>query len=132
MRVLIGGHKALRNSPELIHIVGELNRVAASARIPKHNGWLLGLFHSTRALDTTLRVVVLYKGWPASPGLGAYLRALRTNNVIGQKEFERWTRTIVKRRNRYMHRAGAMPTQFETDELLSEMHACVAIVLAKT
>ena len=38
---------------------------------------------------------------------------------------------IVKKRNKYMHEAGAMPDQLEADRILSEMHACLTVVLSR-
>ena len=134
IRILIGGHSSLSSSSKLTDIIGELNRVTAASKIPKHNGWLLGLLHTTRALDTTLREIVEGNGWlaPQHQSLGGYLHALETNNVITDNERSEWMRLIVEKRNVYMHRAGAMPTQLETDAMLSEMEACVAVVIAKT
>ena len=134
LQIIISAHSSLSSSPKLTDILGELNRVTAAAKVPKHNGWLLGLLHTTRALDTTLREVVKDKGWlsPKYQSLGGYLNALQNNQIISPSECSQWRQSIVDRRNKYMHSAGAMPTQLETDAILSEMQACVAVVLAKT
>lgn len=134
MRILVSSHASLHHSPKLSDIVGELNRVESVAKVPKHNGWLLSILHTTRALDTALREVLKHKSWlPAKEhSLGGYLKALETHNIVTPSERSNWTRLIVNRRNRYMHSAGAMPNQFETDIVLSEMQACLTVVLAKT
>jgi len=134
VRILISTHPLLKNSPKLTDIVGELNRVHASTNTPQHNGWLLKLLHTTRALDTTLRELLIKKNWaPADKfSLGSYLHVLRKQNVLSQSETQSWTNSIVNPRNKYMHSAGAMPNQLEADAILGEMEACISVVLAKT
>lgn len=134
VRVLVSGHPGLTGSPELTAIIGELNRVGAAAKVPKYNGWLLGVLHTTRALDTTLRELLRHKGWldPLKQGLGAYFAALRNHSILTTGETDSWKRSIVDKRNRYMHVAGAMPSQLENDAILSEMEACLTIVLGRT
>ncbi|MGV9540179.1 hypothetical protein [Nocardia beijingensis] len=39
---------------------------------------------------------------------------------------------IVDKRNRYMHRAGAMPNRLDANSILNEMDACLSFVLANT
>lgn len=133
IRILISGHSSLRFSPELSAIIGELNRVTAASKIPKHNGWLLGVLHTTRALDTSLRELLKKKGWlQDETGLGGYLKKLESRSVLSSAERTKWVKSIANVRNRYMHTAGAMPTQLDSDAVLSEMDACLSIVLAKT
>lgn len=134
VRILVSGHPSLSGSTKLSAIVGELNRVAAATKVPKHNGWLLGVLHTTRALDTTLNEVLAHKSWlhPKDVSLGGYLKRLQAQAVLTAAERARWQRSIVDNRNRFMHTAGAMPTQLENDAMLSEMEACLAIILGKT
>jgi len=40
LRVLIGGRSCLCNSSRLTDIYGEINRIATSDQVPRHNGWL--------------------------------------------------------------------------------------------
>ncbi|WDG18181.1 hypothetical protein [Microbacterium sp. Clip185] len=134
VRLLISTHPTLKTSAKLADIVGELNRVTNSAKTPKHKGWLLKLLHTTRALDTTLREVLTHKGWANSQmySLGSYLRSFRDNNVISHAEVLAWTNSIVNPRNKFMHSAGAMPNQLESDSVLSEMESCLTVILANT
>jgi hypothetical protein len=109
-----------------------MNRITASTKVPKNNGWLLSVLHTTRTLDTTLSEILRYKGWQAQPpGLGKYLTVLSNNGVLWPSEKNDYSDKIVKKRNRYMHEAGAMPNQLEADSLLSEMHACLFLVLGR-
>jgi hypothetical protein len=132
LRLLIDGHRILRSSSKLTLITGELNRILASSVVPKHNGWLLSVLHTTRTLDTALSEIVTYYGWHVSqPSLGKYLAALTSNNKLWPHEKNGYLNGIVKKRNKYMHEAGAMPNQLEADLILNEMHACLSVVLAR-
>lgn len=133
VRLLISTHATLSSSPAISDIVGELNRVVAVGKIPKHNGWLLGVLHTTRALDTSLRELLKQKGWyAAETGLGEYLKRLEANSVLTSAERMRWRKSIADVRNRLMHTAGAMPDQLQRDAVLAEMEACLTIVLGRT
>ena len=132
LRLLVDGHHILRSSSKLGLITGEMNRIVASGNLPKHNGWLLSVLHTTRTLDTVLSEIVVFKGWAASPpSLGSYLRALSVNGAIWPHERTGYENSIVRKRNKYMHEAGAMPDQLEADRILSEMHACLVVVLGR-
>ena len=64
-----------------------MNRIIASTKLPKHNGWLLSVLHTTRTLDTTLSEIVASKGWlVGQPSLGRYLAILSSNGVIFSHE----------------------------------------------
>lgn len=132
LRVVIGSHRLLVQSPRLNDIIGEVNRIAASSRVPRHNGWLLAVLHTTRALDTTLKEVLNGKGWmTTSRSLGGYLRAFRDRNALNASQTNHYQQVLVGRRNVYMHEAGRMPSQRDADEILSEMHACVVTILGR-
>ena len=131
LRILISGHNVLAGSSKLSDIVNELNRIKGSGRLPSRN-WLLAVLHTTRALDTTLSEIVLAKGWRArSPALGAYLTTLQSNAILSQAERIHYRRSVVDRRNMYMHQANAMPSRVDADSILAEMHSCVFVVLGR-
>lgn len=134
MRVIASAHPALKNSPSLTDIVHELNRIAAAERTDKKDSWLLKVLHSTRALDTSLSEVLAHKGWaPTSKfSLGAYLAELQSHGVLTPKQRSNFQKAIADPRNRYMHRAGAMPSRLEANSILNEMDACLSFVLANT
>jgi hypothetical protein len=132
LRLLVDGHYILRSSSKLSLITGEMNRIIASGNLPKHNGWLLSVLHTTRTLDTVLSEIVMFKGWTANPpSLGSYLKALSVNGIIWPHERTGYESSIVRKRNKYMHEAGAMPNQLEADGILSEMHACMTVILGR-
>jgi hypothetical protein len=97
---------------------------------------LLQVLHSTRALDSTLAVFTSYYAISVPrPSLGGYLRELTRHHVPGlgllrESDRAQYKRTIVDKRNLYMHEAGTFPSRGEISFLLSEMHACLARVLA--
>jgi hypothetical protein len=132
LQVLVGSHRSLRGSSKLSNIVGELNRITASDKLPQGNGALLAVLHTTRALDTTLSEIVAFKGWkPRVPALGDYLTEFKKHKCLSDDEKDLYQKSIVKKRNKYMHEAGAMPSKLEADKILSEMHACMSIVLGR-
>jgi hypothetical protein len=109
-----------------------MNRIITSSNLPKHNGWLLSVLHTTRTLDTVLSEIVVFKGWTANPpSLGSYLKALSGNGALWPHERTGYENSIVRKRNKYMHEAGAMPDQLEADRILNEMHACITVVLSR-
>lgn len=132
LRILIGTHRSLAGSPKLNNIVGELNRIAPTARLPQGNGALLAVLHTTRALDTTLSEVIAAKGWkPRVPALGDYLTTLKIHRCLSEGEKDLYQKGIVRKRNKYMHEAGAMPNKLEADKILNEMHTCLSTVLGR-
>lgn len=121
----------MKASPKISTIAGEIARIGHTSRVPKHSGWLLSVLHTTRVLDTTLSELLRLKGWAAGHSLGDYLKLLRTKSVLQPAEYDAWMKSIVNRRNRYMHEAGEMPDQVQADTLLSEMQSCVTVILGR-
>ncbi len=58
------------------------------------------------------------------------MKRLLIKGALSQGEKEAWMASIVNQRNKYMHAAGEMPDRVRADALLSEMHACLAVVLS--
>lgn len=133
LRVLVSAHRDLKNSARLTAITGEFSRILSVDRIGGHNGWLLTVLHTTRALDTSLREVVDRHGWrgPSKPSLGAYLADLSRHHVLNAAERQHFQQKIVDKRNKYMHEAGAMPTKLQADAILGEMHSCFLVILGR-
>jgi hypothetical protein len=131
MRIMINGHPVLYSSAALSAILGEINRIIDAEKVPRHNGWLLTVLHTARTLDTVLYELVHYKGWGDKANIREYLLALERNHVISNVERQGYNRLIVHPRNKYMHDAGAMPSQLDAHKLLSEMEACLSIVLPR-
>ncbi|MEU2032756.1 hypothetical protein [Nocardia amamiensis] len=130
---MTAAHPALRQSSALPDIVHEFNRIAVAERSNKLDSWLLKVLHTTRALDTSLSEVLAHKGWSAkTPSLGFYIAVLATHKVLTTKQRDDFQKAIVNKRNRYMHRAGAMPNKMDANSILNEMHTCLSIVLSNT
>ena len=130
LRVLVGSHRSLVHSSKRNNIVGELNRIIATNKLPKNSGELLAVLYATRALDTALSEILAYKRWsPKSPALGDFLIELRNKGCLTETQRDGYQKSIVKKRNKYMHEAGAMPDNLETDKILNEMYACMSAVI---
>jgi hypothetical protein len=69
------------------------------------------------------------------PALGPYLKSLVNHQQagignLGENERKRYQASIVDKRNRLMHEAGAYPaTEQEVLELIAEMQSCLSRVL---
>lgn len=134
MRIIISSHSALTGSTRLGDITSELNRIYVSGRLPRRSGWLLAVLHTTRALDTTLSEILLFKGWNPngqSRNLGSHLHKLKDNAVLTQTQRRHYQTKVVDERNKYMHQAGAIPGKVEADAILAEMDACITHVLGQ-
>jgi hypothetical protein len=133
LRMLVGSHPLLVNSPLGGDVVRELQRVVDTKRIAGGDRWLLQVLHTTRALDTYLSQVVAQRGWTAkSPSLGSYLFVLKSQGVIVENQRSHWQKNLVDPRNKYMHTANKMPPQHLANDLLNEMDACMSAVLGVT
>jgi hypothetical protein len=135
MRVITGQHHIMTNSSKLTAIYGEFNLIALVERSTNDNKWLLTVLYATRALDTCLREIITYMGWPVQGnqrGLGAYFATLATHHVLTGNQNSDFKRTLANKRNKYLHEAGATPEKLEANRILNEMHDCLATVLQKT
>lgn len=139
MRALIAGHPAIAGSPSSVQIDKEFEDAKRARHVwRKQRRQLLEMLHSTRALDSALKVFTTHHGCcPAHPALGRYLHALRTHTSssltgrLSSSEVGRFQTSIVRPRNRLMHEAGAYPTNdAEILGLLAEMQDCLTIVLS--
>lgn len=138
LAALVGG-SVVANGGGYTMILFELNEVYRVHSVePPRRRYLLQVLHGTRALDSTLKVFVAHHGCPVtgSPALGSYLTAL-TNHKLGhlgnlpENSRKRFMKSIVGKRNRYMHEAGAMPaTEQEISIVISEMESCLSMVLS--
>jgi len=132
MRIISGGHPLLSQSSKLSLIYGEFNKVRVCFRRKNSDGWLLGVLHTTRALDTCLSEILVAKNWvPKGKSLGGYLKELRDRSVLSSFERNLYQKDVVDKRNVYMHEAGATPSSIEADRILTDMHACFAVVTSR-
>ncbi|QJY45140.1 hypothetical protein [Pseudonocardia broussonetiae] len=132
MRVIAGGHPSLSQSNKIQAIYGEFNSIKSCFRRKGAAGWLLSVLYTTRALDTCLSEIISSKHWtPKGAALGGYLKELEARAVLTAVERQLYQATVVKKRNRYMHEAGATPSNVEADRILTDMHACFVIVTSR-
>ncbi|WP_143517093.1 hypothetical protein [Pseudonocardia sp. MH-G8] len=132
LRLLVKGNGLIAGSTKSQTIEGELRRLDAVQRRRNADGWLLSVLHTTRVLDTTLAVLIKAKGWPTTKfSLGSYLVELDKRSVLTSREQSSYQRRIVKKRNKYMHEAGAMPHGLESDRILTDMQECLEQVLRR-
>ncbi len=101
----------------------------------RDNSWILQVLYSTRALDSYLKGFRDRFGYPIKgEALGNYLTSLTQMPTSGhacltEKEKTRYQNRIVRKRNRYMHTAGAFPAgNQEIETFLHDMHDCLARV----
>jgi hypothetical protein len=138
IQAIIAGSPAIVNDPLYDVIIREFDEVYCARRVRiRDRRRLLQVLHSTRALDTCLRVFIDFHNCPSARSLGGYLRSLQNHRSptlrgrLSHPERHRFQNSITNNRNRYMHEAGAYPTDDnEVAQLLSEMQDCLLIVLA--
>lgn len=132
LRLLAGSNRHMGGSSKLPAIYGELNRLESATRLATDRGWLLAVLHTTRMLDTTLSELLASKGWGSDAhSLGAYLKELDGQGILRQGERGHFQKTVVDKRNKYMHEAGTMPQKQEADLILAEMQTCLTVVFAR-
>ena len=137
LAALVGGSVVATDNSYAM-ILGELNEVYRVHSVePPRRRYLLQVLHGTRALDSTLKAFVAHHGCPTSGNaLGRYLGALVNHNLshlgnLPERSRQRFLRSIVDKRNRYMHEAGTMPaTEQEISIIISEMESCLSIVFS--
>lgn len=118
-------------------IQNELSEVYRVDRVkPLQRRRLLQVLHSTRALDSFLGQFTDHHGCRGNSGsLGQYLQQLTNHRVRGIRQLNQAKRThfqrnIVDKRNKYMHEAGAFPTNDgEIIRLLAEMQNCLVEIV---
>jgi len=144
LRVLLHGNNVMKDSARISLIIGELECVKAAKKISDEpRGRLLQILHATRALDSSLRSFIeescAYLTVPIIPpidySLGSYLVWFVNHDIPSIPKMQESQRLgfqnrIVKERNRYVHQAGAFPSNDgEVAQLLTEMDTCLSIVL---
>ena len=83
LRVLVSNHSAVKGSSRIGDISDEINRIATAGRFSPNSRWLLSVLHTTRAMDTTLSEVLIFKGWPSGGrSLGSYFYQLQINGIL--------------------------------------------------
>lgn len=111
-------------------IKSELNEILSDHKVKKQGKKnLLNIVHTTRALDTALKVFLTHHNIRNNThSLGQYLYQLRNHNnndvgTITENQRRLYQTEIVDLRNDYMHNAGKIATnESEVNNLISNMH----------
>lgn len=144
MEALIAGTPDLHGQtgyPGIFHDLHELHAVRKVRMNDRRR--LLEVFHAARAIDTTLRIFTKMKNCKLSGGkvpdsLGEYLAALNEHSLTPTKMGtlskalrDQYQTNIAGQRNKYFHQAGLVPPNNQAvEQFVSEVEACVAVVLA--
>jgi hypothetical protein len=136
IQALVRGSSLFTTNPELSQVDAELEELGrCNALQPVKRQRLLQVIHSTRALDTSLLVVLRHHGKDPKYSIGKMLHQLPSlpsgavghlthNAVVG------FVGGICGLRNRYAHKAGAFPTStLEVDGLVARIHSCILAIL---
>jgi hypothetical protein len=143
MQALLEGNACIMGSPSLPILKMEFNEVFAVRKIRmSKRRRLLEVLHSARALDTTMKTLVLHHGCTSSKingtpsSMGAYLIALCDHSVAAIRNITPaqkilFQTNIVSKRNLYLHEAGTFPANdVEVNTLLGEIDTCLATIMA--
>jgi hypothetical protein len=100
---------------------------------PEKRRGLLQILHSTRALDSGLRLALRRTtGLAPSYSIGKHLEQLCAAGRITKSAEVHYKKTVADVRNRYLHKANAFPSSSkEVDNLVAEIGECLSQVLAK-
>ena len=111
--------------------------IAVNILTPMTRKNLVKILHSTRALDTTLQILISHYGLAANIySLGPLIDKFsnHTSTRLGtmtRVETNRFKRSIADVRNKHLHNAGSYPRdEGEVYQLISEMEALITRVLA--
>jgi hypothetical protein len=136
MQAIVAGSHLFPSSVELANVQSELAELGRCDRLqPLTRQRLLQIIHASRALDTSLTVVMKHNALPPAFGIGKMLWKLSALpagaqgriSVAARKTF---ISAISDVRNRYAHHANAFPnSNLEVDRLMSETEACLSVVL---
>lgn len=136
MQALVRGSAHYGAAVRLNHVEDELSELGSADRAkPVKRQRLLKIIHASRAIDTTLGVILVANGKTPPHGIGKRLEQLKslapaTRGYMDHPTFVTYRTSIAKVRNVYAHNAGSFPTStLEVDTFVSEVHACMALIL---
>ena len=136
MHALVRGSTHYGTTTRLNQVEEELGELGRCDRVePIRRRRLLKVIHAARAIDTTLGVILDVNGISPQHGIGKRLDQLKTLAPTTRGYLEHTTvvayrTSIANVRNNYAHNAGAFPTSTaETEGFISEVHACMTLIL---
>jgi hypothetical protein len=136
MQVLVRGSLPYARDPLMQAIELELDELGRCNGLqPLKRQRLLQVIHASRSLDTCLSSILRSHGIVPKHGIGKMLHQLRTlpqaaRGYLDHSTASAFVGSIARPRNRYAHKAGTFPNSSqEVDRLISEVHACMSIIL---
>lgn len=136
MQALVRGAPAYTTDPLMQAVDRELQELGRCLRLqPVTRQRLLQVIHASRAFDTCLGSILRANGKVPQSGIGHMLHQLRTlppamRGYLNHSGAVAFSTSIAHPRNKYAHTAGSFPTSTqEVDRLVSEVHACMSIIL---
>jgi hypothetical protein len=138
IRALLAGSPTVSHQHRFKAICDELEEVKDLIHITNlRRRHLLAVLHSSRALDDALKAFLAGMGLNPGSSLGNSLTRLRDTapgvlaGTFTSQMRDKFQKSIVEVRNRYMHESGAYPNSDQAIRtLLSEIEHCISIVLA--
>jgi hypothetical protein len=123
-------------TPRFADVDQELQELSSVFKVtPEQRRHMLEVFHGMRALETALKEMVRSYGFSAKDSIGGVLHQLAKlpsnhSGHLDQKSLNRFTNTVRKERNRFMHNANEFPRSArETNLILGEVAACLTMVV---
>jgi hypothetical protein len=136
LRAIVKGSPLYGADPALNAVDVELCELGNCGRTqPLNRQRLLQVFHASRALDTSLGVILRSHSIAPKHGIGKMLHQLPSipptqRGHLPASSVQNYVSTIANPRNRYAHKAGVFPTSTqEVDQIVSEIHACLSAIL---
>lgn len=110
-------------NPEVIQEFDEINRIKYGEN--NRSKYLLLAIHSMRGVDTALHLYCMEEGLKFRyPNMTQYLIELKKVKIINEKEFDKFNKKVVYKRNLYAHQAGQYPKdRTEIELILQEMNS---------
>lgn len=136
MLALVRGSTHYGADVRLNHVEEELSELGSVERAkPVKRQRLLKIIHASRAIDTTLGVILDVNGITPLHGIGKRLAQLKTlppatRGYIDHPTMVTYRASVAGVRNKYAHNAGAFPTAtLEVEKFVSEVQACMVLIL---
>lgn len=113
-------------------VVDEFEEVYRARLVRRRNRrWLLQVLHASRAADSAVGAFLGAGGiTPVPNSLGPRLDKLAIPGVHGNRmpvsEVASYKKGFVAKRNRYVHEAGAYPTEVEAATQLADIDTCLS------
>jgi hypothetical protein len=128
---IVDGSKINNGSKNYIAVRAELGELGFCDKVsPEKRRGLLQVLHSTRALDSSLKIALSVIGVTPSYSIGKHLDQFHSTGRITKASATRYKHRIASVRNRYMHEANAFPSSSkDADQLVAEIETCLVDIL---